>query len=159
MTGSPENYKGQYAGLKFDPYKFREFPKVIYSDEGKVLGTAANAREENELYASIGVVKADIDPLGAAQDEIAQLREQLAKFEAGASPTVKKTGVRTETVKMLPENTANVQGVAQTGQNALTSTQTGKAGQNPLLKPVQNTGNPSPVGTAPKVDTQISPGV
>src|SRR5882672_4389414 len=108
MTGSPENYKGQYAGLKFDPYKFREFPKVIYSDGGKLLGTAANAREENELYASIGVVKADVDPLGAAQDEIAQLREQLAKFEAGDSvQPVRKAGVKTATVEMLPEDAPN----------------------------------------------------
>lgn len=157
MTGSPENYKGQYAGLKFDPYKFREFPKVIYSDGGKVLGTAANAREENELYASIGVVKADIDPLGAAQDEIAQLREQLAKFEAGASPPVKKAGMRTETVEMLPAGgegiSPNAPPPSQQAVNSGTQ-QTGAGKINPLLA-----GKPGPQGTAPKVDTQINPGV
>lgn len=144
MTGSPENYKGQYAGLKFDPYKFREFPKIIYSDSGKVLGTATNAREENELYASIGVVKSDVDPLGAAQDEIAQLREQLAKFEAGASvPPVKKAGVQTATVEMLPDTPEVLPAKAP---EILKS--------NPLLA-----GKPAPVGSAPKVDAQINPGV
>lgn len=143
MTGSPENYKGMFAGLKFDPYKFREFPKVIYAESGKVLGTASNAREENELYASIGVVKSDVDPLGAAQDEIAQLREQLAKFEAGASPSAKKVGVQTATVEMLPEGAPEAAPKVPEVQKA-----------NPLL-----VGKRGLQGSAPKVDTQISPGV
>lgn len=157
MTGSPENYKGQYAGLKFEAYKFREFPKVIYTDGGKVLGTAANAREENELYASIGVVKADVDPLGAAQDEIARLQEQLAEFQAGASVApVKKAGVQTATVEMLPDGdggiSPNAPAPAQQANNG--DTQQGTAKVNPLLQ-----GKPGSQGTAPKVDTQISPGV
>lgn len=154
MTGSPENYKGQYAGMKFEPYKFKEFPKVVYTESGKVLGTAANAREENELYASIGVVKSDVDPLGAAQDEIAQLREQLAKFEAGASVSpVKKAGVQTATVEMLTADAPDPDGKPATGQTPVS-----QKSSNPLLKSVQ-AGTPSPQGTAPKVDTQISPGV
>jgi hypothetical protein len=148
MTGSPENYKGQYAGLKFDPYKFREFPKVIYADDGKVLGTAANAREENELYASIGVVKADIDPLGAAQDEIARLQEKLAEFEAGASVApVKKADVQTATVEMLPE-----EAVTEIMKAEIKAPEPPKG--NPLLA-----GKPGAQGTAPKVDKQINPGV
>lgn len=153
MTGSPENYKGQYAGLKFDPYKFREFPKIIYAESGKALGIAGNAREENELYASIGVVKSDIDPLGAAQDEIAQLREQLAKFEAGASvPPVKKAGVQTATVEMLPDGPATI-GDANGPMKTETKVADAPKG-NPLLA-----GKLGPQGSAPKVDTQISPGV
>lgn len=102
MTGSPENYKGQYGSLKFDPYKYREFPKSIYV-EGKLIGTANNLMEEKELYASRGIDKGDIDPMSAAQDEIAELRAKLAQFETGKPPVGRSPGVRTNTVEMLPE--------------------------------------------------------
>lgn len=101
MSGSPENYKGQYASLKFDPYKFKEFPKAIYVD-GKVIGTANNLMEEKELYASRGIDKGDIDPLRASQDEVAELRAKLAQFEAGQPATGRSTAPRTNTVEMLP---------------------------------------------------------
>lgn len=108
MSGSPENYKGQYAGLKFPSYKYNEYPKILYKDEAKklVLGTANNAMEEKELYASIGVEKADIDPLNAALDEVSVLRAKLAQYEGDdvalqkAAP--KRAGVQTNTVEMLP---------------------------------------------------------
>lgn len=101
MTGSPENYKGQYAGLKFEPYKHREFPKAVYV-EGKLIGTANNLLEEKELYAGQGIDKGDIDPMGALKDENAELRAKLAQFEAGQPATGRKAGVQTNTVAMLP---------------------------------------------------------
>lgn len=123
MQGSPEFYKGMYASLKFPPYRHQEYPKVLYRDEDrtKVLGTVNNAREEQELYASIGVEKGDIDPHGAALDEIAMLKAKLAKYE-GTDPTTqiapqKTAGVKTNTVEMLPEEP------------------TRPAAVNPLLKP------------------------
>lgn len=81
---------------------------MLYRDEDrtKVLGTVNNAREEQELYASIGVEKGDIDPHGAALDEIAMLKAKLAKYE-GSDPTTqiapqKTAAVKTVTVEMLP---------------------------------------------------------
>ncbi len=150
MTGSPENYKGQYGSLKFDPYKFREFPKVIYVD-GKVIGTAANLMEEKELYASRGIDKGDIDPMSAAQDEIAELRAKLAQFEAGAPAVGRKAGVQTNTVAMLPDSPAT-NGVTNEPEKTETKAEAPKG--NPLLA-----GKPGPQGTAPKVETQINPGV
>lgn len=102
MTGSPENYKGQYASLKFDPYKHREFPKTIYV-EGKLIGTANNLLEEKELYASRGIERGDIDPMTSLRDENAELKAKLAQFESGQPATGRSTGVRTNTVEMLPE--------------------------------------------------------
>lgn len=103
MTGSPENYKGQYASLKFDPYKHREFPKAIYVD-GKLIGTAANLLEEKELYASRGIERGDIDPMTSLRDENAELKAKLAQFESGQPATGRSTGVRTNTVEILPED-------------------------------------------------------
>jgi len=144
VQGSPENYKGMYGSLKFPPRKHHEYPKLLYRDDGKLLGTANNAMEEKELYASIGVEKADIDPLGAAQDELAVLRTKLAQYE-GTDTTkqvaAKTSGVKTATVEMLPADAP-------------------AKPANPLLKPaVQPAGEPGAKGTAPVVDKQISPGV
>jgi hypothetical protein len=101
MTGSPENYKGQYASLKFDPYKHREFPKAVYVD-GVLVGTANNLLEEKELYASRGIERGDIDPMSAARDEIAELKAKLAQFESGQPAVGRSVGVQTNTVSMLP---------------------------------------------------------
>lgn len=147
VQGSPENYKGMYGALKFPAYKRQDYPKLLYRDDGKVLGTANNAMEEKELFASIGVEKADIDPLGAAQDEVALLRAKLAQYEGDdASKAVapeKTSGVKTATVQMLPEEAPAPK-------------------SNPLL-PKQAVaapaGDPSPKGTAPVVNKQIDPGV
>lgn len=140
--GSPEHYKGQYSGMKFPAYKHQEYPKLIYRDEARkaILGTAANAMEEKELYASIGVEKVDIDPLGAALDEVSVLRAKLAQYEGqDASEQIAPTkGVRTNTVEMLPETAPAVEAKPA----------------NPLLKPAtQAVGSPQPIGTAPKMST------
>lgn len=103
MSGSPENYKGQYGSLKFDSYKYREFPKTIYV-EGKLIGTANNLLEEKELYASHGIERGDIDPMTSLRDENAELKARLAQFESGQPATGRSTGVRTNTVAMLPED-------------------------------------------------------
>ena len=106
--GSPEHYKGMYASLKFPPYRHQEYPKILYREEDRksVLGVANNAKEEQELYASIGVEKGDIDPHGAALDEIAMLKAKLAKYEGDVAAEQiapqKAAGVKTTTVEMLP---------------------------------------------------------
>jgi hypothetical protein len=152
VQGSPEHYKGQFGSLKFPPYKYHEYPKVLYRDEErkKVLGTAQNAMEEKELYASIGVDKVDIDPLGAALDEVSVLRAKLAQYEGqgeGQIAAQKTAAVRTSTVEMLPESAPPNAPVA------------GKA-PNPLLKvAAQPAGSPQPVGSAPKMDKILNPGV
>ena len=147
IQGSPEQYKGQYAGLKFPPYKHQEYPKMLYKDEARktVLGIAQNAMEEKELYASIGVDKVDIDPLGAALDEVSVLRAKLAQYEGqDATQQIapqKMVGVRTNTVEMLPaEPTAAELGAAvrAAGEPPLVKP------VNPLLKPVQPAGSPQP---------------
>lgn len=143
---NPEGYKGQYAHLKFPPYKFQEFPKCIYI-EGVLVGTANNLLEEKEIYESRGIAKNDIDPLGAARDEIAQLRAQLEKFTAGASTEVVKPKVQTQTVEMLPADLPTGKGEAEAKP------------ANPLLKAKDPAGSPAPVGSAPKVETQIKPQV
>ena len=139
--GSPEHYKGQYASLKFPPYKYQEYPKIIYKDEARksVLGTANNAMEEKELYASIGVEKVDIDPLGAALDEVSVLRAKLAQYEGGdASQQIALTkGVKTNTVEMLPESAPAPEPAPKP--------------VNPLLKPAQPADSPQPVGSAPQM--------
>src|ERR1700731_372709 len=139
--GSPEHYKGQYASLKFPPYKYQEYPKIIYKDETRkaVLGTANNAMEEKELYASIGVEKVDIDPLGAALDEVSVLRAKLAQYEGGdASQQIAPTkGVKTNTVEMLPESAPAPEPASKP--------------VNLLLKPAQLAGSPQPVGSAPQM--------
>lgn len=139
--GSPEHYKGQYASLKFPPYKYQEYPKAIYTDEGrkKILGMANNAMEEKELYASIGVEKVDIDPLGAALDEVSVLRAKLAQYEGqdASQQIAPAKGVKTNTVEMLSENAP-----ALAAEKPI----------NPLLKPAaQMAGSPQPIGTAPKM--------
>ena len=147
IQGSPENYKGQYASLKFPPYKYQEYPKLLYKDDTRkaVLGTAQNAMEEKELYASIGVDKVDIDPLGAALDEVSILRAKLAQYEGfnaaeQIAPT-KLAAVRTNTVEMLPEETSAPVPAAAVAKPA-----------NPLLKAAsQPAGSPLPVGSAPKI--------
>lgn len=103
MSGSPENYKGQYASLKFEPYKHREFPKAVYVG-GVLIGTANNLLEEKELYASRGIERGDIDPMTSLRDENAELKAKLAQFESGQPATGRSTGVRTNTVEMLPED-------------------------------------------------------
>lgn len=146
--GSPEHYKGQYAGMKFAPFKQQEYPKLLYKDDARkaVLGVANNALEEKELYASIGVDKVDIDPLGAALDENAELRIRLAAYEGDkANAPQKAAGVQTNTVEMLSES-ASADATAKPA--------------NPLLKPAAApAGGPQPVGTAPKMDTKVNPGV
>lgn len=144
---NPEGYKGQYAHLKFPPYKFAEFPKCIYI-EGKLVGTATNLLEEKEIYEAHGVEKANIDPLAAARDEIASLQEQLAAFQKGNTPEVKKPGVQSATVQMLPADLPTG-GAASSQEKA----------SNPLLKAKDPAGSPAPVGSAPKVETQIKPQV
>lgn len=148
MQGSPEHYKGQYSGMKFPAFKQQEYPKLIYRDEARkvILGTANNALEEKELYASIGVDKVDIDPLGAALDDNAELRIRLAAYEGDkANAPQKAAGVQTNTVEMLPES-APADATAKPA--------------NPLLKPAAApTGGPQPVGTAPKMDTKVNPRV
>jgi hypothetical protein len=147
IQGSPENYKGQYASLKFPPYKYQEYPKTLYKDDTRkaVLGIANNAMEEKELYASIGVDKVDIDPLGAALDEVSILRAKLAQYEGSnaaeqIAPT-KPAGVRTNTVEMLPEEAPAPMPPTVVAKPA-----------NPLLKPAsQPAGSPLPVGSAPKI--------
>jgi len=149
IQGSPEHYKGMYGSLKFPPFKQQEYPKVLYRDEARrqLLGTANNAMEEKELYASIGVEKSDIDPMGAAQDEIAQLKAKLAQYEGSDAKqqiaATKMSQVNTASVQMLPEDVpAPV--------------------SNPLLKaaPTAPTpGKPLPVGSAPKINTVLNPGV
>lgn len=155
VQGSPEHYKGQYASLKFPPYKYQEYPKCVYRDEARkaILGIAQNAMEEKDLYASIGVDKVDVDPLGAALDEVSVLRAKLAQYEgADASQQIapqKAAGVRTNTVEMLPE-----------GAPAAVPSAVAAKPPNPLLKPVaQPAGSPQPVGSAPKMDTPLNPGV
>lgn len=183
VQGSPENYKGMYGSLKFPPRKHQEYPKQLYKDDGKPLGVANNAMEEKELYASIGVEKADIDPLGAAQDELAVLRAKLAQYEGtdtSKNIAAKPSGVKTSTVEMLPEEqaknpTASVvpehKEISPEGANPTYNPPPGgdpaqvqhpvpKAGQtpapgNPLLKD-KNTNLP---GTAPKVEKNIGSGV
>src|SRR5882757_5685147 len=147
--GSPEHYKGQYASLKFPKFEQKEYPKLLYTDESrkKILGTAQNAMEEKELYASIGVEKVDIDPLGAALDEVSVLRAKLAQYEGLADQAipVKTAGVRTETVQMLSEATPTPAVIKS---------------ENPLLKGAgQPAGQPQPIGSAPKIDKVLSPGV
>lgn len=150
IQGSPENYKGQYAGLKFPPYKHQEYPKLLYRDEDRkvVLGTARNAMEEKELYASIGLDKVDIDPLGAALDEVSILRAKLAQYEgqdaASQIAPTKVAGVRTTTVEMLPEEapaTVHTPPAAPVAAKPV----------NPLLKAAQPAGSPQPVGSAPQM--------
>ncbi len=163
IQGSPEHYKGMYGSLKFPPFKQQEYPKVLYRDEGRkqLLGTANNAMEEKELYASIGVEKSDIDPMGAAQDEIAQLKAKLAQYEGSVASqqiaAVKTAKVQTSTVEMLPEDAPTSAG--QIAQSTSGSVSVG----NPLLKPAavagQTPGKPSPVGSAPKVTSPLNPGV
>jgi hypothetical protein len=155
MQGSPEYYKGQYASLKFPPFKQQEYPKLIYTDETrkKVLGVANNAMEEKELYASIGVDKVDVDPLGAALDEVSVLRAKLALYEGSdASQQIapqKISGVSTNTVEMLPESTPVSAPVANAPK-----------APNPLLKPApQTAGVPQPQGSAPTITKTLSPGV
>lgn len=158
MSGSPENYKGQYGSLKFPTYKYQEYPKMLYKDDAKKhqLGMVNNAMEEKELYASIGVDKADIDPVGAMADELVQLKARLAKYEGNdlANQIAPQGGQKTtSTVEMLPEEPKGIQ-----------STDAGAKPQvagNPLLKPhvPPAAGNPQPVGSAPKVDKIINPGV
>ena len=150
--GSPEHYKGQYASLKFPPYKYQEYPKAIYRDESRkvILGMANNAMEEKELYASIGVEKVDIDPLGAALDEVSALRERLAKYEGqdAAAQIAPTKGVKTNTVAMLPaEELAGAGSAPAVGSPAKPP--------NPLLKPApvaQPAGSPQPQGSAPRMD-------
>lgn len=145
MSGSPENYKGQYASLKFDPYKFKEFPKAVYL-EGKLIGTANNLLEEKELYAARGIERDDIDPMTSLRDENAELKAKLAQFESGQPAVGRTNAVRTATVEMLPEtSTVKIAEVAPA-----------KPAGNPLLKPA---GSPGPVGSAPPVSTRIDPGV
>lgn len=144
--GNPENYKGMYGSLKFPAFKMQEYPKLIYNeDRSKVIGTAANAMEEKEIYASIGVDKADIDPVGAMQDELVTLKARLAQYE-GADPAnqisaAKVSNVKTNTVEMLGADTTPKADVPK---------------GNPLLKTV---GEPGKVGTAPSIQKQIDPGV
>lgn len=154
MSGSPEHYKGQYASLKFPAYKYQEYPKVLYRDEDKrtVLGLANNAMEEKELYASIGVEKSDIDPMGAALDEISVLRAKLAQYEGSdleKQIAPKPAGKQTQTVQMLPED------APATAEPPVAKP------SNPLLKPHAPVvpGKPGEVGTAPKVDKPLAPGV
>lgn len=101
MSGSPKNYEGQYASLKFEPYKHREFPKAVYVG-GVLVGTANNLLEEKELYASRGIERGDIDPMTSLRDENAELKAKLAQFEGGQPVVGRSTGVQTNTVEMLP---------------------------------------------------------
>ena len=139
VQGSPEHYKGMFGSLKFPPYKYHEYPKVLYRDgeRKKVLGMAQNAMEEKELYASIGVDKVDIDPLGAALDEVSVLRAKLAQYEGkgeGQIAAQKTVGVQTSSVEMLPESAPQAKPA------------------NPLMKAaVQPPGSPLPVGSAPQM--------
>ncbi len=160
MQGSPEHYKGQYAGLKFPPYKYQEYPKVLYRDEARksILGVANNAMEEKELYASIGVEKIDIDPLGAALDEVSVLRAKLAQYEGKDTPAqiASQKGVKTNTVSMLSEEQS-------AGLENLPAEQPISAGStNPLLNKAksQPAGGPQPQGSAPRMDNpaQINKG-
>lgn len=186
VQGSPEGYKGMYGSLKFPPKKHQEYPKLLYRPDGKLLGTAANAMEEKELYASIGVDKADIDPLASAQDELAVLRAKLAQYEgpsAGAIAPTKIAGVKTSSVEMLPKEqeknpTASVvpehKEISPEGANPTYNPPPGgdpaqvqhpvpKAGQTPAPGNKQANpllaGKPQPQGTAPAVTKQIDPGV
>lgn len=159
MTGSPEYYKGQYAGLKFAPFKQQEYPKILYRDDARkaILGTANNAMEEKELYASIGVEKSDIDPAAAMADELAVLRAKLAQYE-GVDVTTQlaaKPGITTASVQMLPEDSPKkVADVPVVPKGPSTS-----GAGNPLLKPVAPAaGAPAPVGSAPKVESPIKVG-
>lgn len=154
MTGSPENYKGQYASLKFDPYKHREFPKAVYVD-GKLIGTASNLLEEKELYTSRGIERGDIDPMTSLRDENAELKAKLAQFESGQPAVGRSAGARTNTVEMLSASVPDPDGKPAAVETPAHVKPTG----NPLLKPAAQTGTPGAQGTAPKVDKQISPGV
>lgn len=152
IQGSPEGYKGMYGSLKFPKLPHQEYPKLIYTAEGKIKGTANNAMEEKEIYASMGVDKIDIDPLGAALDEVALLREKLAQYE-GNDPAKQiassgKGKVQTSTVEMLPAEEKPAVEVAPTKEAS-------KA--NPLLQ--KTPGSPLPVGSAPEIKKQLNPGV
>lgn len=156
--GSPEHYKGQYASLKFPAFKQQEYPKLIYADEGrkKILGTANNAMEEKELYASIGVDKIDVDPLGAALDEVSVLRAKLAQYEGtdATQQIAPAKGVRTNTVEMLPDTGQEAASNLGKQANPLLKQPAAAAAVNPLLPQGagQAAGNPQPLGTAPKMD-------
>lgn len=151
MTGSPENYKGQYASLKFEPYKHREFPKAVYV-EGKLIGTANNLMEEKEIYAARGIEREDIDPMTSLRDENAELKAKLAQFESGQPAVGRTAGVKTNTIEMLPAGAGSDGGAK--GKDDASPQVAPKSGLNPLLA-----GKPSPQGTAPEVKTQINPGV
>lgn len=135
MTGSPENYKGQYASLKFDPYKFKEFPKAVYLD-GKLIGTANNLLEEKELYAARGIDRADIDPMTSLRDENAELKAKLAQFESGQPAVGRSPGVQTNTVAMLPESAKRGPGDGVAGDNVIPEhLEDSPRGANPTYNP------------------------
>lgn len=150
MSGSPENYKGMYASLKFDLYKHREFPKAVYID-GKLVGTASNLLEEKELYAVQGIERGDIDPMTSLRDENAELKAKLAQFESGQPAVGRSPNIRTNTVTMLPEDDEKPQQDA--GRPQKMGPGDGVAGDNVIPEHLENsprganlTYNPPPGG-------------
>lgn len=150
MQGSPENYKGMYAGLKFPRFVHQEYPKIIYADEErrKIAGTAQNAKEEKEIYDRLGIEKEDLDPMGAAMDEIAQLRAKLAQYE-GSDPAKQLAA------KVNAPKTNTVQPLSASAPQAAQGPAPAEAKPNPLMQK----GSPLPVGSAPKIDAPMKPGV
>lgn len=88
-----EPYKGQFGRMKFPPYKFQEYPKVIGQDKYGKDVIAQNQREEVEFLArgEIEVAKADsaeserqlaVALAAQMQDENAELKRQLEDMKA-----------------------------------------------------------------------------
>lgn len=59
-----------FEKIKFAPYAYVDYPKVVRDNEGYELGTAADADEEAELLER---GRANRPPVDLAKDEIAQI--------------------------------------------------------------------------------------
>lgn len=110
VGGGAENYKGQYASLKFPKFVYQEYPKHVKNASGTLLGVANNALEEAEILGQHGLEHKDVDSLAHAMSENEALKAKLAQYEGGAGvPQIAAQPRKsTTTVEMLPQEHGSV---------------------------------------------------
>lgn len=73
-------YEGMYAKLKFPPFKYQEFPKIVRGEKGEPIQVASRT-EELEHYAKRSMDVPE-DAVSAALNERDDLASQLAVMQA-----------------------------------------------------------------------------
>lgn len=98
-------YEGMYGKLKFPPFKFQEYPKIVRDAAGKAIGTVANRTEELEHLASI-----NSQPTDQVTLDVSNERDDLAKAVAVKDAQIKEL---TDKMNELIAQVAKTQGAAQ----------------------------------------------